>query len=82
MVKKNKISLVLNEKKGYNAEILVKKSAKGLLNNSVHILPPAIKAYIALMSKKIAHLSLSKFADLYADKLIGPDFFITDEKQL
>ncbi len=34
------------------------------------------------MSKKIAHLSLSKFADLYADKLIGPDFFITDEKQL
>lgn len=34
------------------------------------------------MSKKIAQLSLSKFADLYADKLIGPDFFITDEKQL
>jgi len=34
------------------------------------------------MSKKIAQLTLSKFADLYADKLIGPDFFITDEKQL
>jgi AraC family transcriptional activator of pobA len=34
------------------------------------------------MSKKIAQLSLSKFADLYADKLVGPDFFITDEKQL
>jgi AraC family transcriptional activator of pobA len=34
------------------------------------------------MSKRIAQLSLSKFADLYADKLIGPDFFITDEKQL
>ena len=34
------------------------------------------------MNKKIAHLSLSKFADLYADKLVGPDFFITDEKQL
>jgi AraC family transcriptional activator of pobA len=34
------------------------------------------------MSKKIAHLSLSKFADLYADKLVSPDFFITDEKQL
>ena len=32
--------------------------------------------------KKIGHLSLSKFADLYADKFIGPDFFITDEKQL
>jgi len=32
--------------------------------------------------KKIGRLSLSKFADLYADKLIGPDFFITDEKQL
>jgi len=32
--------------------------------------------------KKIGQLSLSKFADLYADKLIGPDFFITDEKQL
>jgi AraC family transcriptional activator of pobA len=31
---------------------------------------------------KIGQLSLSKFADLYADKLIGPDFFITDEKQL
>jgi AraC family transcriptional activator of pobA len=34
------------------------------------------------MSKKVARLSLSKFADLYADKLAGPDFFITDEKQL
>jgi AraC-like DNA-binding protein len=34
------------------------------------------------VSKKIAQLSLSKFADLYADKLIGPDFFIADEKQL
>ena len=34
------------------------------------------------MSKKVAQLSLSKFADLYADKLVGPDFFITDEKQL
>ena len=34
------------------------------------------------MSKKIAQLSLSKFADLYADKFVGPDFFITDEKQL
>jgi AraC family transcriptional activator of pobA len=34
------------------------------------------------MSKKIGQLTLSKFADLYADKLIGPDFFITDEKQL
>jgi AraC family transcriptional activator of pobA len=34
------------------------------------------------VSKKIAHLSLSKFADLYADKLVSPDFFITDEKQL
>jgi AraC-like DNA-binding protein len=32
--------------------------------------------------KKIGQLSLSKFADLYADKLIGPEFFITDEKQL
>ena len=34
------------------------------------------------MSKKIGQLTLSKFADLYADKLIGPGFFITDEKQL
>jgi AraC family transcriptional activator of pobA len=34
------------------------------------------------MIKKIGQLSLSKFADLYADKLIGPDFFITDAKQL
>jgi AraC family transcriptional activator of pobA len=33
-------------------------------------------------SKKIAQLSLSKFADLYADKLVGPEFFIADEKQL
>lgn len=34
------------------------------------------------MSKKIGQLSLSRFADLYADKMIGPEFFITDEKQL
>jgi AraC family transcriptional activator of pobA len=34
------------------------------------------------MIKKIGQLSLSKFADLYADKLVGPDFFLTDEKQL
>jgi AraC-like DNA-binding protein len=34
------------------------------------------------MGKKIAQLSLSKFADLYADKQIGPEFFVTDEKQL
>jgi AraC-like DNA-binding protein len=34
------------------------------------------------MNKKIGQLSLSRFADLYADKMIGPDFFITDEKQL
>jgi AraC family transcriptional activator of pobA len=34
------------------------------------------------MTKKIGQLSLSKFADLYADKLVGPDFFITDEKKL
>jgi len=37
---------------------------------------------MSIVSKKIAHLSLSKFADLYADKLVSPDFFITDEKQL
>jgi len=34
------------------------------------------------MNKKIGQLSLSRFADLYADKMIGPEFFITDEKQL
>lgn len=34
------------------------------------------------VSKKIAQLSLSKFADLYADKLVSPEFFIADEKQL
>ncbi|MBB6128319.1 helix-turn-helix domain-containing protein [Mucilaginibacter lappiensis] len=34
------------------------------------------------VSKKIAQLSLSKFADLYADKRISPEFFIADEKQL
>lgn len=34
------------------------------------------------MSKKIAHLSFSKFADLYAAKLIDGDFFISEEKQI
>jgi AraC family transcriptional activator of pobA len=34
------------------------------------------------MSKKVGQLSLSKFADLYADKLAGADFFVTNEKQL
>src|SRR5476651_310671 len=34
------------------------------------------------MSKKIAQLSLSKFADLYADNLVSADFFVADEKQL
>ncbi len=34
------------------------------------------------MIKKIAQLSFPKFADLYADKSIGTDFFITEEKQL
>src|SRR6202012_382903 len=34
------------------------------------------------MNKKIGQLSLSKFADLYADKLAGADFFVVDEKQL
>lgn len=34
------------------------------------------------VSKKIAQLSLSKFADLYADKRVSPEFFIADEKQL
>ncbi len=34
------------------------------------------------MSRKIGQLSLSKFADLYADKLAGADFFVADEKQL
>jgi len=34
------------------------------------------------MSKKVGQLSLSKFADLYADKLASADFFVTNEKQL
>jgi AraC family transcriptional activator of pobA len=34
------------------------------------------------MSKKIAHLSFSKFADLYASKLIEGDFFISEEKNI
>jgi AraC-like DNA-binding protein len=34
------------------------------------------------MPKKIARLSFPKFVDLYADKAVGADFFITEEKQL
>jgi AraC-like DNA-binding protein len=34
------------------------------------------------MSKKIARLSLSKFADLYADNFVSTDFFVADERQL
>ncbi len=34
------------------------------------------------MSKKIARLSFPKFVDLYADKAVGSEFFITEEKQL
>ncbi|ASU36745.1 helix-turn-helix domain-containing protein [Mucilaginibacter xinganensis] len=34
------------------------------------------------MSKKIAQLSFPRFVDLYADKSIGTDFFITEEKHL
>lgn len=34
------------------------------------------------MNNKIGQLSLSKFADLYADKLAGADFFVVDERQL
>jgi len=34
------------------------------------------------MIKKIAQLSFPKFVDLYADKAVGSDFFITEEKQL
>ena len=34
------------------------------------------------MNNKVGQLSLSKFADLYADKLAGTDFFVVDEKQL
>ncbi|WP_121811065.1 helix-turn-helix domain-containing protein [Mucilaginibacter kameinonensis] len=34
------------------------------------------------MNNKVGQLSLSKFADLYADKLAGADFFVVDEKQL
>lgn len=37
---------------------------------------------IETMSKKIARLSFPKFVDLYADKTVGVDFFITEEKQL
>jgi len=34
------------------------------------------------MAKKIGQLSLSKFADLYADNFVSNDFFVADEKQL
>ena len=34
------------------------------------------------MIKGVGQLSLSKFADLYADKLASADFFVTNEKQL
>ena len=34
------------------------------------------------MNKKMAQLSFPKFVDLYADRSIGADFFITEEKQL
>jgi AraC-like DNA-binding protein len=34
------------------------------------------------MIKKIAQLSFPKFVDLYADKSVGSEFFITEEKQL
>ena len=34
-LKKSKIRLVLKEKKGYNAEILVKKSEKGVFRDRV-----------------------------------------------
>jgi AraC family transcriptional activator of pobA len=34
------------------------------------------------MSKKIAQLSFPRFVDLYADKFIGAEFFITEENQL
>lgn len=34
------------------------------------------------MTKKIGQLSLSKFADLYADDFVSTDFFVADEKQL
>ena len=34
------------------------------------------------MAKKIAQLTFRKFVDLYADKFISHDFFITEEKQL
>lgn len=34
------------------------------------------------MSKKIAQLRFPKFVDLYADRSIGTDFFITEEKHL
>ncbi|WP_183568424.1 helix-turn-helix domain-containing protein [Mucilaginibacter sp. SP1R1] len=34
------------------------------------------------MGNKVGQLSLSKFADLYADSLVSTDFFVADEKQL
>lgn len=34
------------------------------------------------MAKRVGQLSLSKFADLYAEKLAVGDFFVTSEKQL
>jgi AraC-like DNA-binding protein len=34
------------------------------------------------MTKGVGLLSLSKFADLYADRLASADFFVTNEKQL
>lgn len=34
------------------------------------------------MEKRVGQLSLSKFADLYAEKLAVDDFFVTNEKQL
>jgi AraC family transcriptional activator of pobA len=34
------------------------------------------------MTQKIGQLSLSKFADLYADNFVSADFFVADEKQL
>ncbi len=41
-----------------------------------------LKPATLYMSKKIAQLSFPKFVDLYADKSIGTDFFITEEKHL
>jgi len=52
------------------------------LNISIFILF-IYKVYLPKsMSKKIAHLSFSKFADLYASKLIENDFFISEEKNI